>query len=95
MVKSIAGTSSTDLSLIPQPFASDDVWRDVVTPTISNPSRLIRSANFSMKNLTVEPVPRPTIMPSVISEAAYSPAWRFCSVIRSMIHPPSIQLHFT
>ena len=46
---------------------------EVVTPTMSRPSSFTRFPSASTMYLTVEPVPRPTIMPSLIHSTAFVP----------------------
>ena len=59
---------------IPTSVAKFCVATEVGTPTISNPSSLIRRPSSKTVYLTVEPVPRPTRIPVLTNSQAASPA---------------------
>src|SRR6056300_1028242 len=59
---------------MPTELASSWVATDVGTPTMLKPSSATRRPSSRMVYFTVEPVPRPTFIPSTMYEQAATPA---------------------
>src|SRR5579883_2491014 len=77
-VKSSRSTPSSVVRRIPQRSASWRVASEVGTPITSSPSRT-RAPRSSTKCLAVDPVPRPSFIPSLTYSSARAAACRFSS----------------
>ena len=88
-VRSSRSTSSSVVSRMPQRTASARVASEVGTPMTSSPART-RSPRSSTKCFAVEPVPRPSFMPSRTCSSARAAACRFSSsIFTDLTKPPS------
>ncbi|OQB35293.1 MAG: hypothetical protein BWY05_01390 [Euryarchaeota archaeon ADurb.Bin165] len=67
---SIFSTCSRPTRGIPRAMARMVVCMEVGTPQMDRPSSVIRSFNLVIMYATVEPVPRPMVMPLMIYSAA-------------------------